>query len=98
TLSGIALIYARTGALNMAQIAERISHQHDGLIVVAFLLIISGFLIKGAVVPFHFWLADAHSVAPTPVCVLFSGVMVGLGIYGIARVYWTIYAIPMEPH
>jgi multicomponent Na+:H+ antiporter subunit D len=92
SLSGIALVYGRTGALNMAQIGAFIDrHPPDGLVVVAFLLIISGLLIKSAIVPFHFWLADAHAVAPTPVCVLFSGVMVELGLYGIARVYWSMF-------
>jgi len=92
SLSGIALIYGRTGALNMAQIGQDIArHRPDGLVVVAFLLIIAGLLIKSAIVPFHFWLPDAHAVAPTPVCVLFSGVMVELGLYGIARVYWSMF-------
>jgi len=92
SLSGIAVIYGRTGALNMAQIGAYIGrHPPDGLVVVAFLLIVSGLLIKSAIVPFHFWLADAHAVAPTPVCVLFSGVMVELGLYGIARVYWSMF-------
>jgi multicomponent Na+:H+ antiporter subunit D len=92
SLSGIGLIYGRTGALNMAQIGQDIErHPPDGLVVVAFLLIISGLLIKSAIVPFQFWLADAHAVAPTPVCVLFSGVMVELGLYGIARVYWSMF-------
>ena len=92
SLSGIAVIYGRTGALNMAQIGRAIAgHRPDGLVVVAFLLIIAGLLIKSSIVPFHFWLADAHAVAPTPVCVLFSGVMVELGLYGIARVYWSVF-------
>jgi multicomponent Na+:H+ antiporter subunit D len=93
SLSGIAILYARSGALNMAQIGTALSrHPADGLVVVAFLLTIVGLLTKGAIVPFHFWLADAHAVAPTPVCVLFSGVMVELGLYGIARVYWSMFA------
>jgi multicomponent Na+:H+ antiporter subunit D len=91
-LSGIAVIYGRTGALNMAQIGRDIAqHKPDGLVVAAFLLIIIGLLIKSSIVPFHFWLADAHAVAPTPVCVLFSGVMVELGLYGVVRVYWSIF-------
>jgi multicomponent Na+:H+ antiporter subunit D len=99
TLSGIAVIYGRTGALNMAQIGRDIGGRRpDGLVVVAFLLIITGFLIKGSVVPFHFWLADAHAVAPTPVCVLFSGVMVELGLYGVARVYWSMFAGALGHH
>ena len=92
SLSGIALIYARTGALNMAQIGHDLAgHRPDGLVLVAFLFIIAGLLVKGAIVPFHFWLADAHAVAPTPVCVLFSGVMVELGLYGVTRVYWSMF-------
>ncbi len=92
SLSGIGLIYGRTGALNMAQIGQAITgHRPDGLVVVAFVLILMGLLTKASIVPFHFWLADAHAVAPTPVCVLFSGVMVELGLYGIARVYWSMF-------
>jgi len=93
SLSGIGLLYGRTGALNMAQIGRALAAHHhpDGLVVVAFVLVIVGLLVKASVVPFHFWLADAHSVAPTPVCVLFSGVMVELGLYGVARVYWSMF-------
>jgi len=92
-LFGIALLYGRTGSLNLAEIGLRLTNdgRHDALVVVAFSLLTCGFLVKAAMVPFHFWLADAHATAPAPVCVLFSGVMVELGIYAVARIYWTVF-------
>lgn len=98
-LTGIALLYARTGALNLAQIGHTLSgEKRDGLVVVALTLLVVGFLIKAAIVPFHLWLADAHAVAPAPVCVLFSGVMVELGLLAVARCYWTIFDAPFGAH
>jgi multicomponent Na+:H+ antiporter subunit D len=92
-LIGIALLYGRTGALNMAQIGETLAGQPaDGLVVVAFTLMAVGFFVKAAVVPFHFWLADAYSVAPTPVCLLLSAAMSELGLYAFARVYTTVFS------
>jgi multicomponent Na+:H+ antiporter subunit D len=91
-LTGLALVYARTGALNLAQIGRALSGQKpDGLVIVAMTLLVVGFLVKAAIVPFHLWLADAHAVAPAPVCVLFSGVMVELGLLAVARCYWTMF-------
>ncbi len=97
-LSGIGLLYGRTGALNMAQIGRTLGGNLDGLVITAFVFIMAGFFVKAAVFPFHFWLADAHAVAPTPVCVLFSGIMVELGIYAVLRVYWVIFDGPFAAH
>ncbi|MGW0197143.1 complex I subunit 5 family protein [Nonomuraea sp. NPDC003201] len=91
TLTGIALVYAHTGQLGFTAIGKSLAG-HDTLVVVAFALVCIGYLVKAAAVPFHFWLADAHAVAPTPVCMLFSGVMVELGVYAIGRVYFTAFA------
>lgn len=91
-LLGIALLYGRTGALNMAQVGAELSHHApDGLMIVAFTLVVAGLMVKGSIVPFHFWLSDAHAAAPTPICVLFSGIMVELGLYGVARVWWSVF-------
>jgi multicomponent Na+:H+ antiporter subunit D len=97
SLLGIGLIYGRTGELGFAQIQRALAGQRtDWLVLVGIALVCTGFLVKGAAVPFHFWLADAHAVAPSPVCVLFSGVMVELGLYGVART-WSAAFSPVLP-
>jgi len=50
------------------------------------ILVTLGFLAKAAVAPLHFWLPEAHSIAPAPGSALLSGMMVKMGIYGILRV------------
>ncbi|HTW95724.1 MAG TPA: proton-conducting transporter membrane subunit, partial [Tepidisphaeraceae bacterium] len=94
SLTGVALLYAYTGSLNMSEVGQSLLIQHTGplFVLMTFVLVSCGFLVKSAAFPFHFWLADAHAVAPTPVCILFSGVMVELGVYAVARLYWVIFA------
>jgi multicomponent Na+:H+ antiporter subunit D len=98
-LLGIALVYARTGALNLAQIGRSLGgREPDGLVIVAMTLVFVGFLCKAAIVPFHFWLADAYAVAPSPVCAVFAAVMTDIGLLGVARVYWTAFGAPFAAH
>ena len=86
---GIGLIYGHTGALNLAQIGRSLAHSgNDRVVVVAFALIVSALLIKAAVVPFHFWLDDAYSVALAPVCILLAGAMSEMGLYGLGRIWY----------
>ncbi|HET6874392.1 MAG TPA: complex I subunit 5 family protein, partial [Acidimicrobiales bacterium] len=92
-LMGVGLLYSKTGQLGLPQLGVALAHQpRDALVIAAFVMVMTGFLVKAAMAPFHFWLADAHAVAPSPVCVLFSGVMVPLGVYAAFRVYWTVFS------
>ena len=58
-----------------------------------FFLFAIAFAIKTPMFPFHTWLPDAYRAAPTPMLVLFAGVMGKTGAYGFLRV-----ALPLFPH
>lgn len=85
-LAGVGLVYAGTGSLNMADMAQRVRHDTPPPFwSVAAGVLMFAFLLKGGIFPFHFWLPDAHSAAPTPVSAMLSAILVKVGIYGIVR-------------
>ncbi|HQM50922.1 MAG TPA: proton-conducting transporter membrane subunit [Candidatus Hydrogenedentes bacterium] len=91
-LLGIAMLYATTSTLNMADMARVLAMNEPGaLTAFVTVLFLMGFGMKGAVVPFHAWLPDAHSSAPAPISAMLSGVLIkALGVYALCRVTFNI--------
>ena len=91
-LAGIGLLYGKLGTLNMADLALKLSHHTDQLSSVnpAFILIFVSFAIKGALVPFFFWLPASYHTPPPVVTALFAGLLTKVGIYSMIRFY-TLY-------
>ncbi len=68
-LFGVAVIYGVTGTLNITSVAQAISNgMYESVpILVAFAMIMCGFLFKMAIVPFHMWTPDVYEGAPSVV-------------------------------
>jgi NADH-quinone oxidoreductase subunit M len=60
--------------------------------ILAFLGIGLSFAIKAPMWPFHTWLPDAHTEAPTIGSVLLAGILLKMGTYGFVRI-----ALPILP-
>lgn len=63
-----------------------------GFQMVAFTAVFLGFAIKVPMWPFHTWLPDAHTEAPTVGSVLLAGILLKMGTYGFVRI-----AMPILP-
>jgi multicomponent Na+:H+ antiporter subunit D len=94
---GVGLLYADHGALNFAQLHDALAGRPRLPDLVALGLLVAGFATKAGLVPFHGWLADAHTAAPGPVSALFSGLMVNFGIVAIARLVYQVYGSGSTP-
>ena len=91
-LLAVSLLYSVTGTLNMADLAEKIaSSGYSQVIIVTYVIFIVGFAVKAAIFPLHVWLPDAHSIAPSPISALLSGLFVNMGIFGMIRLGHSVY-------
>jgi multicomponent Na+:H+ antiporter subunit D len=84
-LFGIALVYASTGTLNMAELAARLDHVAPGTRSALFAVLLVAFGIKAAVFPLSTWLPDSYPTAPAPITAVFAGLLTKVGVYAIIR-------------
>ncbi len=101
-LTGIILLYVNKGGFTAAmpyfvlnQISGSVQIPLIGvtmsLQLLTFLLIFVAFAVKIPMFPFHTWLPDAHTDAPTEVSVLLAGVLLKMGAYGLIRICFSLF-------
>ena len=97
-------IYLATGSFDFAQLAQagvtgKIQAALGGSFLgvyapwLVFAGIFLGFAVKVPLFPFHTWLPDAYTSAPTGVSMVLTGVLSKMGVYGFARLL-----LPLFPH
>ncbi|MGF6882312.1 multicomponent Na+:H+ antiporter subunit D [Nocardia sp. GAS34] len=90
-LIGIALAYAATGTLNLAQMAERMAAVPGGVRGAIYAVLLVAFGIKAAVFPLSNWLPDSYPTAPAPVTAVFAGLLTKVGVYAIIRLHTLLF-------
>ncbi|MBD3408072.1 MAG: hypothetical protein GF411_18270 [Candidatus Lokiarchaeota archaeon] len=87
-------LYGLTGTLNLGAMSLALqSSPENPMIPILIALLIAGFGVKGAIVPFAAWLADAHPAAPSGISAMLSGVVIKVGVYGIIRVNTLLFSM-----
>ncbi|NLY57874.1 MAG: monovalent cation/H+ antiporter subunit D [Gammaproteobacteria bacterium] len=93
-LIGVALIYAASGTLNMADLAVRAVSMSDSerlLLETGAAVLAIAFLTKSAMWPLGFWLPTTYSAAAPPVAAMLV-LMTKVGIYAILRLWLLVFA------
>jgi multicomponent Na+:H+ antiporter subunit D len=91
-LAGIGLLYALTGVLNMAALAEKLGAvQQPGLVAAIAMIFLVAFGIKAAVFPLFFWLPASYHTPPAAVSAIFAGLLTKVGVYALIRVFTLLF-------
>ena len=102
-LFGVSYIYAVTGTLNMADMADKLPFLlGSNALVGGLLFIFIGLVIKMALVPFHAWMPEAYAYAPDSVSPILASLLTKIALLAWVRIiYWVlnasivVYGIPI---
>jgi multicomponent Na+:H+ antiporter subunit D len=97
-LFALAITYWYTSTLNMSDISHLLKQAPVNKVTIFIqLFLIAGFGLKAALIPFHAWLPDAHSSAPSPISAMLSGVLIkAIGIYALLRLFFNMFRVTYE--
>lgn len=84
-LIGIVSLYHITGALDMAQVTERVGVVDPAAVILTATLILVAFSVKLGLFPFHFWLPAVYMGTRPAVAAILSGAVANIGSYGLLR-------------
>jgi len=91
-VAAFAILATHTGTLDLGLMAARSHTLSSGWRAGIFVLALLGFGFKAGLVPFHVWLPEAHPAAPADGSAFLSGLVIALGVFGIA-----LFAFELEP-
>ena len=83
--SSVHVLGETSDALNWTRLMSIAPQLNPGLLRLSFVFALAGYGTKIGLVPFHTWLPDAHSQAPSPVSALLSGVSITAALYALIR-------------
>jgi multicomponent Na+:H+ antiporter subunit D len=96
-VTAVALLYAATGTVNLADLATQLATVSPGLRLAFATLLIVVFGIKAALFPLFFWLPDSYPLAPAPVTAVFAGLLTKMGVYAIFRTQTLLFPESSRP-
>jgi len=95
-LLGIAIVFGYTGSLDLLTLKTRLMIGSGIPLAFAAVLFIAGFSVKAALVPFHSWLPDAHSEAPSGISAMLSGVVIETGLFALLKTLFALYFLGLD--
>jgi len=98
-LLGVGFVFIKTGTLNIDNISAALPALGQGqALFVGFVLILLGAWAKMAFFPFHGWLPNAYTHAPTASAVVLAPLATKVAVYTMLRVMVTVYSIDYILH